>query len=239
MIVQIKKMAKYIPGVARLMFYVDKKYRRFLLNRKRSEDIFNEIYMNNLWGDNSSVSGPGSNMLETVVIREALPAMIKQYKISSILDIPCGDYYWMKDVDLTGVEYIGADLIQGIVHKNEAYSDVRRSFVQLDVIESALPKVDLVFVRDCFVHLSLSDVSKALINIVGSNSKYLLTTTFPDKRKNNKILTGEWSPINLEEYPFNLPKPIFLLNEGHPSKEYSDKSLGLWCVEDIKRALSI
>lgn len=38
--------------------------------------------------------------------------MLKKYSIKSILDIPCGDFSWMKKIELDGIEYIGADIVK-------------------------------------------------------------------------------------------------------------------------------
>jgi hypothetical protein len=46
-----------------------------------------------------------------------------------------------------------------------------------------------------------------------------------------KIGVG-WRPLNLEIAPFNLGKPIALINEDSKERrgKYSDKSLGLWKI---------
>ena len=73
------------------------------------------------------------------------------------------------------------------------------------------------------------------MNIKRSRILYLLTTTFPDCEENEDITTGDWRLLNLERPPFNLPPPIQLINEGcsESNGKYSDKSLGLWLIEDI------
>ena len=43
-------------------------------------------------GDSNSFSGTGSNLDQTKEIIKKLPILIKNYKIKSILDIPCGDF---------------------------------------------------------------------------------------------------------------------------------------------------
>lgn len=237
MINQVKKIVKRFSVAVSLYLYIDKKYRRSLLSRKKNKDIFKDIYVNNSWGNSISVSGPGSNMEETAVVREELPFIISQYGITSILDIPCGDFFWMKEVDLGTVNYIGADLVPDIIANNKKHANQYKSFVQLDVTESDLPAVDLVIVRDCLVHLSFNDISRALRNICKSKSQYLLTTTFHHKVSNVNICTGEWSPLNLQKKPFLLPVPILMINESNPNIEYADKSLGLWRIQDIEQTV--
>ena len=90
-----------------------------------------------------------------------------------------------------------------------------------------LPEADLVFVRDCLVHFSYTDVFRALRNICRSGSHYLLMTTFSfDHRRNRDIWTGDWRPLNFRKEPFGFPEPLEVLRENHPLEEYADKSLG-------------
>lgn len=197
------------------------------------KNIFTEIYHKKAWGNGESVSGSGSSLEETKRLREALPEIIKNLNIKSILDIPCGDFNWMRHVDLTGIQYIGADivpeLIDEIYYLTADFNDV--SFKILDVTKDKLPQVDLVICRDCLVHLSYQDAMNALANICASNSKYLLTTTFT-LHHNEDIETGGWRPLNLMDDPFNFPKPLLVLNEGNPHPYYCDKAIALWRIEN-------
>ena len=98
-----------------------------------------------------------------------------------------------------------------------------------------LPKMDLVFVRDCFVHLSYRDIRKAIQNIKKSGSKYLMSTSFVNHHDNHNIPTGDWRPINLQDAPFRFPKPEYVLIENctQGNGAYQDKAMGLWLVEGI------
>lgn len=223
------------PCIFEFSQYLFHKYKHFKLNRMSAKDIFSRIHESNLWGDLNSTSGSGSNLKETEIIREKLPELLIKYHVLSILDIPCGDFYWMNNVNLQGVNYIGADIVSNIIENNKQYEGDNIKFHQMDLINDLLPTVDLVFIRDCLVHLSYESIFKSLDNICKSGSQYLLTTTFTEKDNNNDILIGQWRALNMQIHPFNLPKPIFLINEGHYSKEWSDKSLGLWKIEDIKK----
>jgi hypothetical protein len=198
-------------------------------------DKFNTIYKNNSWGDPESVSGTGSNMLQTAVIRNELPNIIKTLDIQSMLDIPCGDFNWMSTVNLE-IDYIGADIVSDIIEKNnKKYSNDKRKFVSLDVTKDDLPKVDIIFCRDCLVHFSFNDINKAIKNIKRSESKYLLTTSFTRPAENVDIETGSWRPLNLQFPPSSLSEPIMLINENCNENNgiYSDKSLGLWKIDDL------
>jgi len=209
-----------------------------LLGMKSPRQVFTRAYRTKVWGGDgvtSSISGPGSSLSETESIRKALPLTIKELHCRSFLDIPCGDFFWMKTVNLN-VEYIGGDIVADMIEDNMTrYGGGNRKFICLDIIRDKLPRVDLIFCRDCLVHLSYSHIFRALKNIKNSGSAYLLTTTFVKKDKNKNIVTGNWRSINLQIPPFNFPPPIKLINEGIPHKGYQDKSLGLWKIVDIPK----
>jgi len=199
-----------------------------------SKDLFTLIYKKNLWGNLESISGPGSTLVDTEELREALPEILRKLGAKTLLDIPCGDFNWMKYVDLVDIQYIGADivpeLIQGI---GKQYSNDRRKFLCLDLVTDNLPKSDVILCRDCLVHLTNSKVNMALSNICKSGSTYLLATTFPEKAENKEVEIDFWRPVNLEKEPFNLPSPLLLINENNHIPGYQDKSLGLWRISDI------
>jgi hypothetical protein len=198
--------------------------------------VFFDIYSNNAWGGAESRSGSGSSLEQTKTIREQLPTIIRNLGVKSFLDIPCGDFYWMKQVRLGVDEYIGADIIGQLIEQNHArYTTQNRRFIVLDIMKDQLPPVDLIFSRDCLVHFSFRDICRTIGNIKRSNSKYLLTTTFTAQDRNTDIATGEWRPLNLQLPPFNFPKPIVVINENCTEVDgrYPDKSLGLWQIANI------
>jgi hypothetical protein len=203
------------------------------LSHKQTAQVFDEIYTRNIWGDGESISGPGSRLDRTDKIRAALPSTVKRYGCQSLLDIPCGDFNWMRTLELE-TEYIGADIVGELIKLNqERYAGDHRRFVKLDLLRDPLPAVDLILCRDCLVHFSNSDVMAALKNIKASGSKYVLTTTFPDRHKNGSIVTGEWRPLNLSKRPFNLSAPLDLVDDSYDSPNYYDKCLGLWNILDL------
>jgi hypothetical protein len=228
------KPFRKIPGVIPIGGFLQRKVRKWWLRLLPKEKIFTNAYKANVWGDESSASGPGSNLDETTKIREELPKLFHHLQITSILDIPCGDFFWMKEVNLDGIMYFGADIVQELIVKNRKYENGNRSFMKLNVIIDDLPEVDLVLVRDCFVHFSITDIYLAINNIYSSKSKYLLTTTFTSRDQNADIETSHlWRPLNFQCPPFSFPNPNVIINENHPQSDFSDKSLGLWNLEDL------
>ena len=171
---------------------------------KNSHNVFFDIYINNFWQSNESKSGNGSLLDSTKVIRKELPKIIGQFNIKSILDIPCGDYHWMKTI-YKSCYYIGGDIVSEIILNNQQlFKSDKVEFRTLDLTQDKLPKVDLIFCKDCLQHLSNENVKKAFKNIQRSVSKYLLVTSYPKTWRNHNIHDGDYRALNLFLKPFKF-----------------------------------
>jgi hypothetical protein len=201
-------------------------------------DMFSEIYDQNHWGSLESASGPGSETAATRNVSAALPRLLRQYDIASMLDAPCGDFHWMRDVDLGDIEYTGADIVPSLIDDlTRRFAGPRRTFVQLDLVNDALPRVDLIFCRDCFIHLPFRLVKKALGNFRRSGAKYLLTTTFGDWPINYDTAVGGARGIDLRAAPFAFPRPLELIHETEPAEPGAAyRCLGLWALDTLPLA---
>ncbi len=204
------------------------------LLRRSPAKIFSTMYAKDLWGGHESGSGTGSGLEQTRKIREALPSLVKELNVNKILDAPCGDFHWMKEVELNVDEYIGADIVAEVIAANaRKYADKSRRFEVLDLMKEALPKADLILCRDCLVHLSFRDAASVVGNFKRSKSSYLLTTTFTRRAANKNVQTGQWRPLNLQKAPFNFPEPLKLIQEDRVLENGVDKCLGLWKIADL------
>lgn len=211
------------------------------------EKYFTSIYEKNTWSGKESRSGTGSDLINTAVMRPLLVDLINSLNVESMLDLPCGDFNWMKEIigELQIKEYLGGDIIPVMLKENELkYSGMpivaAPRFAYLNMIEDVPPKVDLIFCRDGLVHLSFKNVIKALKNFVASGSTYLITTTFTDKSRHYPdIDDGGWHPINFQLPPFNFPPPYNIIVEKCTECNgiYTDKSLALWKLSELKEIL--
>ena len=205
-----------------------------------TEGIFTGIYRSGIWRKmtpaGESHSGPGSTLAATKVVRDALPTIVKQFGIKTVLDVPCGDFNWMQHVEL-GAEYIGADIVRELVEYNvKTYAAPGRKFVQLDLMTDPLPQAELILCRDCFGHFCIEDAWLAIENIRRSSARYLLATTYTKRHANPvRTHTGNWYPCALHCAPFRFPAPLRVYNERccEAQMRVRDKSLGLWRVADI------
>lgn len=229
---QLNRVAKTnFPGTHAFLKGMKPRLVNWVKSPGSAGDVFAGIYEGNQWGDEESVSGPGSNMEQTAVIREAIPALLAELGVKVMLDAPCGDFYWMKTLDLGVQEYIGLDIVEALVESNQAqYGGEGRRFMTGDIIEGELPEADLVLCRDCFEHLTLGDAKGAIRNFRKAGVKYLLATTYPSVKKNLEGVRGQWRSLNLSMEPLGLGAPMRLIDEGGQETDgsVSDKSLGLW-----------
>lgn len=202
-----------------------------------AREVFSDIHRRRAWGGCESASGPGSGIIRTSAFSDQIPRLLEEFGVRTLLDAGCGDFNWLKEVELDLDSYIGVDIVEELVSElTRKYANEYRSVLNLDIISDKLPQVDLILCRDCLVHLSFSQIFAALRNFKRSNSKYLLTTTFTRFVDNADIEMGEWRPINLQEPPFSFPEPLRLIDEkcDESPRDYSDKHLGLWELEDIQ-----
>lgn len=195
--------------------------------------VFSKVYLKRRRQNGETVSGPGSTIEQTKLVIKILSSVVHRYCIRTMLDIPCGDFNWMRHVDLGGVSYQGADILDELTQTNQIrFGGDKRAFHTLDLLKDKLPEVDLIFCRDCLVHFSNRHICLAIANIKRSGAAYLLTTTFPES-KNSDIITGDWRMLNLQSSPFLFPEPLELFSEGYHSGDALTKSLGLWKIIDL------
>ena len=219
---------------SRLQKYYRKKQEIKRFKNLSTEEVFTDIYHRNKWGDQESRSGKGSNLEITAELRKNLPKMLESLSVKTMLDIPCGDFLWMQEVELTVERYIGADIVAPLIEENQRkFGSDRREFRHLNLLEDELPEVDVIFCRECLVHLSFADIARAISNIKASNATYLFTTQFPEITKNVDVVTGKHHSLNFLLEPFNWPPPLLQFVEYHAGKRRGNKCLSVWKIADI------
>lgn len=203
---------------------------------KTNFETFQNIYFLNYWGSLETKSGPGSEISSTIELVNHLNSLIVKLKIKSINDIPCGDFNWMKNINLDNIKYFGGDIVPELI-KNNILSNHHENieFKNLDIIKDYIPYADLIVCKDCLVHFSFSEIKESIQNFINSGSKYILTTNFPSLNYNTDIQTGDWRPLNFELPPFSFPKPEMIIYEN-PNITNSEKckTMTLWKLENIR-----
>jgi hypothetical protein len=185
-----------------------------------------------------SSSGDGSTIAATQEVRRALELIfsgaVLDDDVRSLLDLPCGDWNWMRLVDLSNVAYTGADVVRPLIDRNRRlFGRNGIEFVVFDLLNSAaVPgSHDIALCRDFLGHFTPQEGVEMLAKLAAA-SRYVLVTTFPSQAANDHA-ERSWYPCNLERAPFRLPKPLRLM----PEQWVSGKCLGLWRSADVRAAL--
>jgi SAM-dependent methyltransferase len=198
--------------------------------------VFEKAYATDIWGSAESKSGSGSELGATETLRSYLPDLFTRLKVERFLDAPCGDWNWMRHVDLSRVDYCGADVVPGVVARNqELFSRAGVRFVQADLTKDDLPRADFILCRDCWVHLSFQDIAAVLENFRRSGATWLLVSNSPDTRKNVNKFTGlSWRHLNLSLAPFHFPPALEARKDHHSDVLFY---ISLWHIKDLPRVV--
>jgi hypothetical protein len=224
LIVKTVRAARRLPGMERMRrVYAD----------LFPERVFTTIYQENQWEDADSRSGEGSSLPATAILRSALPALLGELRVRSMLDIPCGDFHWMQTVDLGSIHYTGADIVSDVIASNtRKYGSEHRIFLTLNAARDPLPPADLVLCRDLLIHLSFAQIWRVIAQVRRSSATWLAASTYTQCPTNLDARTGDCRDINLELEPFHFPAPIVLIDE-EPGIGMRGKSLGVWRVCEL------
>ena len=188
--------------------------------------IFFLIYKTNHWNkyekvdkNNLLVSGPGSfpGSLQTKKIIDNLDFFIKKNNIQSMLDMPCGDFSWMKDLIKKNnyINYTGYDIVEDIIsYNNKKYSKNNVSFFCKDIInEKNFDNFDLVFIRDFFIHIDNASIDILLKNIKSSKVRFLACSN-NNNEFNKDVVLGQHRKVNLTIEPFYMKEIFHTFSEG-------------------------
>ena len=215
--------------------HIYQKNKRIIFEQNTSEKRFHMIYKTNFWSSNESASGLGSELKNTANIEKEIVNIINKYEIKSILDAPCGDFNWVKNVLNEDLSYIGGDIVQEIIDNNiQKFKGDNLDFINLDITNENFPDSDLMICRDCLIHLSFKSIKLFFENFRKSKINYLLLTTYKLKDRNKEIDNldipdGEYREIDLTRPPFSLPKPLYEILD----KDELNKNSGFNCYLNL------
>ena len=199
-------------------------------------DLWDRVYRDNYlnWQSPESKSGYGTVMNAGFRI-ECINKIIEKYNIESILDIGCGDLFWMSKIDnLHKIKrYVGVDISTECIRENEEkYKDINNVefFIsnfsnknENKFFESNNGKSwDLVLMFDILNHCIQAEIDEMVDFILRSNIKYFLINNHPleimkyeDELHVNANEMGIWWPGHWDgksKYSRNMPVHL----ELHP-----------------------
>ena len=196
------------------------------------EAVFTRAYLKNSWGSKESRSGPSASLERTAALRTALPELFRELEIQSVLDCGCGDWNWMRHVDLTGIQYIGCDIVPQLVQTlQETFSAETVNFQVLNLLQDPPDTADLWLARDLCSLFSSEDTWQFFQKFLDSGSKYLAITSIETDDPYHDIFTGFWTPRNFLAEPFSMPPPLKELDDGE--QWFLKKTLLVYAREQI------
>jgi len=212
------------------------------MNRKNPEIVkaFDAFFVRNDARDLESVSGIGSSMVETRAIRDALPALFAEFEINSMIDAPCGDLNWVRDIIPYLKAYTGIDIVDDLIARcQERYGHIPNvSFRVGDLTEEVFEPVDVIMCRDCLVHFSEEMIHAAYEKFKASGARYVLTTHYEDindpvvgPELNKPIRVGQWRPLCLTKAPYSWPEPLTKIDEESRQRFGPGKTLALFALQ--------
>ena len=200
--------------------------------------VFQRIQDVNHWGNVESASGDGSTLGYTHNLRHELAKFLRAFRVVSMLDAPCGDFNWMRAVDLPEkFGYLGGDIVPSLIAANRARYPERR-FVEFDIARDPFPDADLWFCRDCLFHLSEAAALAALRGFAGSRVGFVMTTTHLNVAnfQNCDIEPGGFRLIDLYAPPYRLPREVIYRIPDYVFP-YPQRELCVWSRAQVTAAL--
>jgi len=232
------RFSKFIPEVVKKMIkktsaynlYYRRKIKnnykkaKFLLDHNYKnlniQDIFKDTYFKQRWGkstDRNFYSGVGSYSTCSEKYVEFISDYIKNNKITSIIDLGCGDFNVGKKITEKNpfVKYTGVDIFKEIIdYNNSKFSSENISFIYVDTTSQQAPRADLLLVRQVFQHLSNNTILKIINTQFNLFKKIIVTEHYPESDlifsynldkpdgPGNRVSYG--SGVFLDKEPFNL-----------------------------------
>lgn len=182
--------------------------------------VFDRIYRRNEWTGGPSRSGQGAGDTERAELVPELRALVADLRIQSVLDIGCGEGYWMPK--LPG--YIGLDV------SAEALQVARARHPKWDYRlddGSPFPATDAAIVRCVIQHLSFASAQALLERVRDARIKWLICTTY-ERGFNEDIEDGRGYWPNMRLPPFSLDEPVRSLRDGRTDNEDRGARLAVW-----------
>jgi hypothetical protein len=203
------------------------------LTHASTQQAFDRIYRERIWGDAGGGSGVGSTFENAEGATYILRMVIYKYGITKLMDAPCGALAWterfVKELrtEIPCLSYTGVDIVPSVIEANrKKFSDYQFAQFYVRDISDPIHKLphnqELILSRDSLQHLSMPLIKTAIQNYCAANAKYLLVGSYisAKKNKNRNISVGLAFSINLLLPPFSFPRPLEIFNERTRDGKY-------------------
>ena len=156
------------------------------------------------WG--GGVSGPGSNPYYNLPYRCFLEAFLVNNHIESLVDIGCGDWQFSQYVRYAGLSYVGLDIVDSVVQRNNAMfgkPNVRFELMPEDKADT--PGADLLVMKDVLQHLDDAEIMDFYRRVVPKYRYCLITNSYRklDTPTNVDTASGGFRCLDLRAAPYD------------------------------------
>jgi SAM-dependent methyltransferase len=139
-----------------------------------------------------------------------------KYNTRKLLDVGCGVWEHLMSVNLSGIEYLGIDVVDSVIRRNEELdlpANVRFQCGTLEDVES-LETFDTVVIKDVFQHLPDKLIFSMLTQL--KNIPVLVVTNDYTSDVHSDCDLGGFRKLDLEAPPFSLQASERLDFESDP-----------------------
>jgi SAM-dependent methyltransferase len=167
-----------------------------------------------------SPNGPGASLPLTENLRAELPKLWERHQVRSVLDVACGDWNWMRYVNMSNIrDYYGWDVDPELIKRCQEHYDKLMSplrpfahFEVRNVATTNFPNVDCILARHILIHFPNDYIVAILDKMKASGAKYLLTSNFPQDTNDFVYDPTGYAWMGYMERPLNLETPPFSLS---------------------------
>jgi len=221
---KFKKFIKKIIPDSILLLRIKLLDKKWGVKNKNLKELFSSVYLNNIWNtdnqaNDSFYSGIGSR--DKYIISQyqnKIKDFFKSLKYElKVLDLGCGDFYIHSNlVGLTN-DYIAIDIVPELIEYNKKkYSNLKVSFLNLDITKNNLPDANIVLIREVLQHLSNKNIINVLENIKKNNYRHIiLTEVLPlddNFIANKDFIDGPHTRMSFLESGIDITKKPFNFN---------------------------
>lgn len=176
---------------------------------KEGRNFFIKAYERNLFGGNLSRSGPGSEGEHAKQKTQIVSDIIEGYGIKSILDIGCGDVFWMRDLFDKVTKYVGVDIVPQVIEDNKTKFPEQEFFCKDMTTEKDLAEFDnqydLILALDVFHHLMHEEIESLVrflcLKLTHTDSLFLVKSHPEGKDRSLWVEKDERAnPVDIENY---------------------------------------
>jgi SAM-dependent methyltransferase len=197
---------------------------RYQYLSREAKDYFTRVYDIGLWGKNAEgqgTSGPGSSMEQGRHFIEYINIFLQKNPIQTVVDVGCGDWVLAKAIDWGNRHYLGLDIVDSVVKKNQALHTAENvQFAVLDAGAEPIPPGDLLICKDVLMHLPFTNIFHILEQAKKFKFAIFVNDVYPEDAPNIDRPSCGFRPLDLTKPPFNLiPEHIECYTTDHAIKQ--------------------